>query len=65
MSHQVFTNCPSCSNHTPGATIYKCKKCGKIYCKACMPPSKCESCQVDWTDWSGQIFRFKTLGYIK
>jgi hypothetical protein len=66
MAKETFHSCPNqCHIASPGAPVYKCKNCGKMYCRACMPKSKCEKCGTDWLDAIGLFFRYFTIGYIK
>lgn len=67
MSKTTFSKCPNpnCEAITSGDSIYKCDKCGKLYChKVCMPPYNCGGCNASWTDWTGLFPKFSTVGYI-
>jgi hypothetical protein len=37
----VYKKFVSCGSQTKGATVYECKKCGKIYCEACPNGTMC------------------------
>ena len=64
MAYKKFSKCPGdCTNVTSGDPIYKCKKCGKMYCKICMPGSRYGNCNTDWSSW-GLFANFSTIGYI-
>ena len=59
---KTFHGCKNCNNQTSGDAIYKCDKCGKIYCSACLPNSRCGKCKNSW----GIIFSgFTRIGTIK
>lgn len=46
----TYSKCPSCNNKTDGDTVYKCRQCGKTFCKRCGDDSKfgdvCPKCDV-------------------
>jgi hypothetical protein len=37
--------CINCGNTEEATKIVKCDSCGKIYCMACQPSQRCDSCK--------------------
>ena len=40
------SSCVNCGNTKEVTPIFKCDECGKVYCRACKPPHRCDNCKT-------------------
>ena len=40
--------CKNCGNTEAGTDLLFCRNCGKVYCRDCLPDSKCGDCGSEW-----------------